>query len=495
MKRIILFLIASFFFLLTYSQIGEMDGEITGKYVSNLISKGSKVTTTNTDLYVDDSGSDETGDGSASKPYATLAYAIANGFERIVNTGIDITINIGAGTYLTDWDSVLIAFRNKVFLQGSSFIIQGETNTLYSGLTATPRSPEAYIYDITGATFTTNEVQGDFLSTGSVHYPIARNESSYIYANSNISGTSIIENTTIFDLSGGGNQIHFVLEFPATGSQTFEVRNIKFSNPGQNNQILTNGCLMEFISCNFEGSLGSTLFGQERINFAECMWFNTSNGFIDNNAETQFAWCVIAKNGSKSGYGLRKQQNYARSLRGLYFYNFAVAVEWRNVDLGFNLTNTGVVIDNCTDAFELRNNSNIWFVYGTVYLEGTITNLVDGDETLYKNVNFQCLSIVGTPTNYLSSSFNNYGYHDIENNIRVNLPGFPTSGTATLSSGTATVNTPTVTATSRIILTAQDAGTAQGSLYISARVAGTSFTITSTNGSDDRTVAWQIIGN
>jgi len=67
------------------------------------------------------------------------------------------------------------------------------------------------------------------------------------------------------------------------------------------------------------------------------------------------------------------------------------------------------------------------------------------------------------------------------------------SGTATLVAGTVTVNTTGVTANSRIYLTAQTSGAAPGALRISARVAGTSFTITSTSGTDTSLVAWLIV--
>lgn len=69
-----------------------------------------------------------------------------------------------------------------------------------------------------------------------------------------------------------------------------------------------------------------------------------------------------------------------------------------------------------------------------------------------------------------------------------------TMGTATLSSGTVTVNTTAVTANSRIFLTVNGGTlTNVGSTYISARSAGTSFTITSTNVLDASNVAWIII--
>lgn len=65
-------------------------------------------------------------------------------------------------------------------------------------------------------------------------------------------------------------------------------------------------------------------------------------------------------------------------------------------------------------------------------------------------------------------------------------------GRAVLVAGTATVNTTSVTDGSEIFLTTQVPGGDVGAPYISARVAGTSFTITSTSGTDTSTVGWQI---
>lgn len=66
-------------------------------------------------------------------------------------------------------------------------------------------------------------------------------------------------------------------------------------------------------------------------------------------------------------------------------------------------------------------------------------------------------------------------------------------GTSTLVAGTVTVATTAVTANSRIFLTVQTAGGTQGHLRISARTAGTSFTITSTSGTETSTVAWLLV--
>jgi hypothetical protein len=64
-------------------------------------------------------------------------------------------------------------------------------------------------------------------------------------------------------------------------------------------------------------------------------------------------------------------------------------------------------------------------------------------------------------------------------------------GTATLSSGAVTVSDTSVTANSRIFLTAQD-NNSTGALRVSTRTAGTSFTITSSNGSDSGVVGYEI---
>jgi len=66
------------------------------------------------------------------------------------------------------------------------------------------------------------------------------------------------------------------------------------------------------------------------------------------------------------------------------------------------------------------------------------------------------------------------------------------AGAATLVAGTVVVPTNKVTANSRIQLTAQTSGAGPGSLRISARTPGTSFTITSTSATDTSLVAWEI---
>lgn len=66
-------------------------------------------------------------------------------------------------------------------------------------------------------------------------------------------------------------------------------------------------------------------------------------------------------------------------------------------------------------------------------------------------------------------------------------------GTAVLVGGTVSVSNTSVTANTRIFLTAQAPGGTPGAVYVSARVASTSFAITSTSGTDTSTVAWLLV--
>jgi hypothetical protein len=65
-------------------------------------------------------------------------------------------------------------------------------------------------------------------------------------------------------------------------------------------------------------------------------------------------------------------------------------------------------------------------------------------------------------------------------------------GTVVLVAGTVTVANTAVTANSRIFLTSNADGGAPGFLRVSARIAGTSFTITSSSATDTSTVAYEI---
>lgn len=100
-----------------------------------------------------------------------------------------------------------------------------------------------------------------------------------------------------------------------------------------------------------------------------------------------------------------------------------------------------------------------------------------------------------------AASFDVFGNLVIGGAITSNVAGYgikikegsnAKQGTATLSAGSVVVANTAVTANSRIFLTSQSDGGTPGFLRVSARVASTSFTITSSSGSDTSTVAYEI---
>ncbi len=117
----------------------------------------------------------------------------------------------------------------------------------------------------------------------------------------------------------------------------------------------------------------------------------------------------------------------------------------------------------------------------------------------YDNVLKKVLYFDGTNTRALPDSAgifntsNTYTAAQTFAKVNVTTGSNASAGTATLSSGTITVNTTAVTANSIILITVQETGTQNGRLRVSARTAGTSFTITSSDASDNCVVAWQII--
>lgn len=87
---------------------------------------------------------------------------------------------------------------------------------------------------------------------------------------------------------------------------------------------------------------------------------------------------------------------------------------------------------------------------------------------------------------------------DVLGNVKLSGKLIITTGTnascgfATLVAGTVTVNTTAITASSGVKLTVQETGQYNGRIRMSAKVAGTSFTITSSDNTDTCTVYWEI---
>jgi hypothetical protein len=108
------------------------------------------------------------------------------------------------------------------------------------------------------------------------------------------------------------------------------------------------------------------------------------------------------------------------------------------------------------------------------------------------------LGLIAVKPNALNGTVNLLGQGDgsVTLSGRTVVPATGTGarmGTAVLVGGTVTVNTTAIGANSVVMLTTQTPGGTVGTPYVSARTAGTSFTITSTSASDTSTVGWRIL--
>lgn len=123
------------------------------------------------------------------------------------------------------------------------------------------------------------------------------------------------------------------------------------------------------------------------------------------------------------------------------------------------------------------------------------------DASRATSLQFQTVTAAGSLTTQMT--IDGVGITTLVNNLILSVAGNglsikegsnATMGTATLSGGTIVVSTNKVTANSRIFITVNGGTlTNVGSTYVSARSAGTSFTISSTNILDASNVAWLIV--
>lgn len=128
---------------------------------------------------------------------------------------------------------------------------------------------------------------------------------------------------------------------------------------------------------------------------------------------------------------------------------------------------------------------------GTVVITCQGNDMINNNETLTTT-----LTISNRQTVTLQKlEFNSTFYYEVVSTDEGIPQQMWDSGSATLnSSGSIVVNSNNVTPSAHITLTVQDGVVPTGSVYISARTVGTSFTIASTGGSSDENVvvAFQI---
>lgn len=160
---------------------------------------------------------------------------------------------------------------------------------------------------------------------------------------------------------------------------------------------------------------------------------------------------------------------------------------------GFQLFNNGTL----RHTFQIYTGNNDFFL-DSYNDGGTIVNMMsanaqDLEYLFFKNGEAGKVGVrTAAPTEALGVN-GNIALETAGNGLEIKEGTNARMGTVALASGIGTVSTTTITATSRVMLTAQDGTVNAGAVWVSGRTAGTSFVISSTDGADARTVAWVIL--
>lgn len=274
--------------------------------------------------------------------------------------------------------------------------------------------------------------------------------------------------------------------------------------------LLFSGCLANRDGCNNDIVPG----GYSAFNFVGTVGTN--------HIPVVLAGCVVNVNRNDAGagiyspdYGLSATYTPQLSLAGCLL-NGTVA--------SFVDTNSQIVYDNATrfnttsalgvTTLEAANTQRINGLVGTnrdiTFYTSTsgkrwairASSTAEGGGNTGTNLNFVSYddagAVMGTPLSITRST----NQASFTGNISMATAGYGLKvaeganarmGVATLVAGTVVVNTTAVAANSRVFLTSQSGGGTPGFLRVSARVAGTSFTILSSNAADTSVVAWFIV--
>ena len=142
--------------------------------------------------------------------------------------------------------------------------------------------------------------------------------------------------------------------------------------------------------------------------------------------------------------------------------------------------NTAITVTISTSAVTLASGRNLIMSGAGTLTTGTGAIALNGPTTIASGSN-------------LALTSGNITLAAAGNGLLIKEGTNATLGTATLVAGSVVVSTTKVTAASRIQLTGNSDGGTPGWLRVSTRTAGTSFTVTSSSGTDTGTVGWVIV--
>ena len=224
------------------------------------------------------------------------------------------------------------------------------------------------------------------------------------------------------------------------------------------------------------------------------------------------SWQTFGSGGGSSPYPVSFEKNAGGDSTILTLSNgtrFATKDSVGSGGGGSPAGNFGNIQINRNGSFTTPGSDSLTFASGALQTSGEIT--LNGTKTINFGTSGINPEITANSTTLIMRKNDLSGYSDVTaggisangaisttsnasvaGKLSITTGTNKSAGTGTLSSGTATINTNQVTANSLIFIQYTSCSSC-GSTYISAKTAGTSFVVTSTNGSDASTFNWWII--
>lgn len=434
-------------------------------------------------------GDDSHGKGTIEEPWATLDNAIEH-LEDFYEA--DVKIHLDTGSYHISKENFYRIMEIQTIGYYALQII-GVREYVQGLVSREQDAVNPYLYHV-GATYTPHEVEDCFVD-GYFDLPIYENGTDWvILAENKIGnvGTNVFKIRTSLTIDDADHVA--IAAHTLYGRGGIEFYFLKIS--GQNiNKSLRFGAVTPTQRFKFEACILTALnFQNNNVSLNQSILHTSKQGITVNSFICNIDRIIIKGDGGTGDWGFNIREGGRVMISNAIIANYDAAF----YNLGGQTiiesaaSGAGILISDCTTGFYGEPGMNVNASSWSEIVLDTVDYLYDMIDSTDITAVFDTAKIINDPM--VAWVNNDHGYRiSPENNYNVWIRGIDKlSGVATLSSGTVTVYTPNVSDKSSIFLTPQNSGTAQGDVYVSSRTAGTSFSITSTHGSDDRLIAWQI---
>jgi len=257
-----------------------------------------------------------------------------------------------------------------------------------------------------------------------------------------------------------------------------------------------------YYDCFKVGTSNNTSYFRDKLKIGD-ITFDISNAQLEVKGTSNNPQVMIdAYSGQTNSTPMIQQRNSSGTVIGAIHTDDATNIFMGVTAGSANNTSGGGIknlfLGNSAGNLNSTGTKNIYLGYRAGYqMTAVFGNIVIGTETNASNFSgSNQLNIGNTITGDLSTGnigiAGNLALSNAGKGLQIKEGSNAKMGTAILSSGSVIVSNTSITTSTRIFLTLQNCSSC-GTLYISSKTAGTSFTITSTNNTDNSTVAWLLI--